>query len=53
MLKALLVDDEVNNLKSLAFLLHNDCEGIEVTGKVTNAAKARDWLANNTVDVIF
>ncbi|HEV8081140.1 MAG TPA: LytTR family DNA-binding domain-containing protein [Chitinophagaceae bacterium] len=53
MLKALLVDDEVNNLKSLAFLLHNDCEGIEVTGKVTNAGKARDWLAHNAVDVIF
>ncbi len=53
MLKALLVDDEVNNLESLAFLLHHDCKGIEVTGKVMNAAKARDWLAHNTVDVIF
>lgn len=53
MLKALLVDDEVNNLESLAFLLHHDCEGIEVTGKAINAGKARDWLAHNAVDVIF
>ncbi len=53
MIKALLVDDEVNNLESLAFLLHHDCKGIEVTGKVSNAGKARDWLAQNAVDVIF
>jgi len=53
MLKALLVDDEVNNLESLAFLLHNDCEGIEVSGKVTNAGKARNWLLHNIADVIF
>ena len=53
MLKALLVDDEVNNLESLQFLLHHDCEGIEVSGKVANPADARDWLAKHTVDVIF
>ena len=53
MLQALLVDDEINNLESLEFLLHNDCEGISVAGKVSNASEARDWLSNNTVDVIF
>ncbi len=53
MLRALLVDDEVNNLESLAFLLHNDCEGIMVVGKVTNAYEARAWLLKNTADVIF
>lgn len=53
MLKALLVDDEDNNLESLAFLLHNDCEGIVVSGKVSNAGQARDWLAQHDADVIF
>ena len=53
MLKALLVDDEINNLESLAFLLHHDCEGIEVAGKANNAVQARDWLAHNNADVIF
>ena len=53
MVKALLVDDERNNLESLQFLLHNDCEGIEVVGKVNNAREARDWLADHTPDVIF
>jgi two-component system LytT family response regulator len=53
MIRALLVDDELNNLENLAFLLENDCEGIEVAGKATNAAEARAWLAANTADVIF
>ncbi len=53
MLRALLVDDEINNLESLDFLLTNDCEGVTVVGKVTNAQEARNWLASNTADVIF
>jgi two-component system LytT family response regulator len=53
MLKALLVDDEVKNLTSLAFLLHNDCEGIEVAYEASSAKQAREWLKLNTVDVIF
>jgi two-component system LytT family response regulator len=53
MINALLVDDELNNLESLAFLLENDCEGIRVAGKVSSAGDARNWLAENAVDVIF
>ena len=53
MLKALLVDDEVNNLTSLEFLLHHDCDGIEVAGKAQNASQARDWLRFHHADVIF
>ena len=53
MLKALLVDDEVNNQTSLEFLLHHDCEGIEVAGKAQNASQARDWLQFHHADVIF
>jgi two-component system LytT family response regulator len=53
MLKALLVDDELNNLANLEFLLINDCEGIAVAGKVQTAAEARNWLLQNTIDVIF
>ena len=53
MLKALLVDDELNNLANLEFLLHNDCAGIEVAGKVLSAAIAREWLASHYADVIF
>jgi two-component system, LytTR family, response regulator len=53
MLKALLVDDEVNNLATLEFLLHNDCAGIEVAGKTQSAKQARDWLKIHTADVVF
>jgi two-component system, LytTR family, response regulator len=53
MLKALLVDDEINNLENLKFLLENDCFGIEVVGMVQNGKLGREWLANNKADVIF
>jgi two-component system, LytTR family, response regulator len=53
MLRALLVDDEANNLESLEFLLHHDCEGIVVAGKAQNARQARDWLQSRTADVVF
>lgn len=53
MLKALLVDDEVNNLESLAFLLENDCDGVKVVAKCTNAKDARTFLIDNKVDVVF
>jgi len=53
MLKALLVDDELKNLDGLEFLLHHDCEDIEVTGKAQNAEEARNFLKLNQVDVIF
>ncbi len=53
MIRALLVDDEVNNLKNLSFLLQHDCEDVEVAGIATNAVEARQWLQANTADVIF
>lgn len=53
MLRALLVDDEVNNLTGLEFLLHNDCEGVKVMGKAQSAEAARNFLISNQADVIF
>jgi two-component system LytT family response regulator len=53
MLRALLIDDEENNLESLRFLLENDCSQVKVVGMMRNAVDARDWLAHNKVDVIF
>ena len=51
--KALLVDDEKNNLENLKFLLEHDCTGIEVAGMVENGQKAREWLQHNKADVVF
>ena len=53
MLKALLVDDELNNLENLRFLLENDCKGVEVAGMVQNGKLAREWLLHNNVDIVF
>ncbi len=53
MLKALLIDDEINNLENLAFLLENDCEGIVVVGKVTSASLASEILSKKEIDIIF
>ena len=47
------MDDEVNNLENLEFLLHHDCEGVKVIGKVQNATQARTWLQSGTADVVF
>jgi two-component system, LytTR family, response regulator len=53
MLSAFLVDDEINNIENLKFLLHNDCEDIEVVGYALNGIAAREWLSNNDVDIVF
>jgi len=53
MLRALLVDDEKNNLENLKFLLQNDCTGVAVAGMVENGLQAREWLQHNKADVIF
>jgi two-component system, LytTR family, response regulator len=53
MINALLVDDEENNLNNLAFVLSHDCKDIVVAGTAMNAAEARSFLHNHTVDVIF
>lgn len=53
MIRALLVDDETNNLDNLSFMLEQDCQGVVVAGAVTGAAAARAWLQHNAADVIF
>ncbi len=53
MLSAYLVDDEINNIENLKFLLQNDCAGIEVIGHALNGTEAREWLMHNEVDVVF
>lgn len=53
MLKALLIDDESNNLDNLAFLLENDCENILIVGKANSGSLAKEILSKKEVDVIF
>ncbi len=53
MMKALIVDDEPNNIENLKFLLENDCKNIEVVHTASNGKIAREWLFTNEVDVVF
>ncbi len=53
MIKALIVDDEQNNIDNLQFMLENDCAGVAVVGTAHNGTKAREWLLHNSVDVVF
>lgn len=53
MISALLVDDEINNLENLQYILENDCTDINVVGKVQSAQEARNWLKQHTADVVF
>jgi two-component system LytT family response regulator len=53
MIRALLVDDEPNNLEILEYMLLHDCEDVIVAGKVNDASSARRWLDTNIADVLF
>lgn len=53
MLRALLIDDERNNLDNLAFMLKNYCKGIEVVGMASSAIEAREWLKQGDANVLF
>jgi two-component system, LytTR family, response regulator len=53
MLKAVLVDDEANNIANLKFLLEHDCAGVEIAGTAANATEARTIIAVANPDVVF
>jgi two-component system, LytTR family, response regulator len=53
MIRAVIIDDELNNIANLKFLLENDCTGVEITGTAANATDARALLATVTPDVVF
>jgi two-component system LytT family response regulator len=52
-IKAILVDDEKNNLENLKFLLENDCRDVEIAGLFQSGKEARRWLETNNTDVLF
>lgn len=53
MLRAVLVDDESNNIANLKFLLEHDCAGVEIAGTAANATEARTIIAAVNPDVVF
>lgn len=53
MLKAVIIDDEVNAIKSLSWEIEKFCPEIRVVGWFVNPAEATIFLKENPIDVLF
>jgi two-component system LytT family response regulator len=53
MIRAVIIDDELNNIANLKFLLEHDCTAVEIAGTASNATEARALLATVIPDVVF
>lgn len=52
-MKAILVDDEKNNLVNLAQMLQRYCPGVAVVATAGNAAEARELILQHQPDLLF
>lgn len=52
-LKTILVDDEILNLKNLEVILNNNFQEIEVIGLFQNVVDAKNFIDNNSIDLLF
>ena len=52
-LKAVLVDDEILNLKNLEIIIHQNFQEIEILALFQSVNDARIFLETNTIDVLF
>lgn len=53
MLRAILIDDEPNNIENLDALLGKYCPQVQVVGKAPNADAARKLIAEQNPDLLF
>lgn len=52
-LKTILVDDEILNLKNLEVILNNNFQEIEINGLFQNVVDAKNFINNNPIDLLF
>ena len=52
-LRTVLVDDEILNLKNLELILQRNFQEIEIIGAFQNVADAKFFIQNNAVDLLF
>lgn len=53
MMKAIIVDDEINSRKLLKNMLTGYCEGVEVIGMAANVGTGIDLIRENFPDILF
>lgn len=51
--KAVIIDDELNNIENLSLLLQEYCPTVEVTGSAINAAKGKEIIVALLPDIVF
>lgn len=52
-LKTILVDDEILNLKNLEVILNKNFQEIEIIGLFQNVVDAKNFINNNPIDLLF
>ena len=53
MIKAVIIDDEKNNVDNLKSLLQQHCAEVEISGVALNAKEGRKLIAQNNPDIVF
>jgi two-component system LytT family response regulator len=53
MLRAVIIDDEPNNIDNLKSLLKQHCVGVEVCGTAINAKEGREIISFDNPDIVF
>lgn len=52
-MKAIIVDDEIDAIQTLEFLLQNYCPDIEIVGKATEIFEAKEVIIDEEPDLVF
>lgn len=52
-MKALIIDDELNNVNNLVALLQQYCPSVDVIGTALNADEGKKIIQNNSIDILF
>ncbi len=53
MLRAIIIDDELNQRENLQIILENHCEGVKVIGQAENVIKGASLIGKLEADVVF
>jgi hypothetical protein len=52
MLQVAIVDDELNNVENLSFILTHDCNDVHIVFKTTSPFEAKSLLENASIDAL-
>ena len=53
MIKAVLIDDEMDSIETLSWKLENYCKDVSIVGTFHNPVEGLEFLKNNKIDLLF